>query len=342
MRTDERGALGYKPTIRDLIIAIVVVLLLVPLITSSCYYKVLSPFSLPDTSFTLFFLLLAISCSVSYVLLEFEKSLSLHPLVKAAFPIKASIFQLAYFLFGKNRAIQTAIVDLVRRKLLVVTKDKLFLVYKERYEQSENEQNPLIPALLKEERTCITYDRIVYIWYHKNLLDHPVLQPIQLLADHRKRFGLLLLPFVIGIARLIQCMVNNLPGDTIFWELSLLGVISWLLLKHVSGGSLMRFKAKQLVNRQRETEVLYPYSVVSNFALEGNDAIERYSDGLVLIELFKLGPFIDKVSDGVVTFLEHSAEEKGNLQWTGKSNSHWNYTRDAETLMKEIENQCLR
>lgn len=120
MRSDERGALGYKSTIRNPIIAIVVVILLVPLITSISYYKVLSSFSLPDPSFALFFLLLAISCILSYLLLEFEKGFALHPLLKAAFPVNATIFQLAYFLSGKNRAVQTAIVDLVRRRLLVV------------------------------------------------------------------------------------------------------------------------------------------------------------------------------------------------------------------------------
>lgn len=120
MRSDERGALGYKSTIRNPIIAIVVVILLVPLITSISYYKVLSSFSLPDPSFALFFLLLAISCILSYLLLEFEKGFALHLLLKAAFPVNATIFQLAYFLSGKNRAVQTAIVDLVRRRLLVV------------------------------------------------------------------------------------------------------------------------------------------------------------------------------------------------------------------------------
>jgi hypothetical protein len=319
MRSDERGALGYKSTIRGPIIAIVVVILLVPLITSTVYYKVLSPFSLPDPSFALFFLLLAISCILSYLLLEFEKSLALQPLLKAAFPVNATIFQLAYFLFGKNRAVQTAIVDLVRRKLLVVTKDKLFLVYKERYIESENEQNPLMPALLKEERTCITYDRIIYIWYNKKLFEHPVLQPIQLLADRKKIFQvsycLLLLPFVIGFIQFMQCMASDTATNILYWIIFVLAPACWFLIKHISCGHLVRWKAEQLVNRQRETQVLYPFSVVTNFALEGDTAIERYADGLVLIEIFNLGPFIDRVSDGVVAFLEYTAEEKeGNIQ----------------------------
>ena len=343
MRTDERGALGSRSTIRDKIIAIIVVLLQVPLLTIISHHKVLSPFSLPDPSFALFFLLLAVSCIFSYLLLEFEKSVALHPLLQAAFPIKATIFQLAYFLFGKNRAVQTAIVDLVRRKLLVVTNDKLFLVYKERYVLPDNEQNPLIPALLKEERTCITYDRIVYVWQYEKQLQHPVLHPIQLLADRRKifqkRYGLLLLPLVMGVARFMHPMTDYLAG-VFFWEVLLLGVMYWALIKHVSGGGMVRWKARQLLNQQRETEVLYPYSIVTNFALEGSDAINRYSDGLALIEIFNLGPFIDRVSDATMTFLEYSSADGEHFQWSSDGKG-WHYPNDAQALMKEIENEFL-
>ena len=339
MRTDERGALGSRSTIRDKIIAIVVVLLLVPLLSIISQHKVLSPFSLSDPSFALFFLLLAVSCLLSYLLLEFEKSFALHPHLQAAFPIKATIFQLAYFLFGKNRAVQTAIVDLVRRKLLVVTKDKLFLVYKERYVQPENEQNPLIPALLKEERTCITYDRIVYSWHDNKLFDHPVLQPIAQEADHRKifqkRYCLLLLPIIIAVARFMQ-PVSNYLADIFFWEILLLGVVYWALLKHVSGGSMVRWKARQLLNTQRETEVLYPHSVVTNFALEGSDAINRYSDELALIELFNLGPYIDRVSVGIY---ERNEDEDEYILWSSDGRRGW--SGDPENRMKEIENKFL-
>jgi hypothetical protein len=340
MRSDERGALGNKSTIRGPIIAIVVVILLVPLITSTCYYKVLSPFSLPDPSFALFFLILAISCTLAYWLLEFEKSLALHPLLNAAFPVNATIFQLAYFLSGKNRAVQAAIVDLVRRNLLVITKDLLFLVYKERYVQPENEQNPLIPALLKEERTCITYDRIVYLWYNQKLVEHPVLQPIQLMADRRKIFQagfcLLFLPFVIGFTRFMQCVTSDIDADRLFWELVLLTPCCWFLIKHVSCGSLVRWKAKQLVNRQRETYVFYPYSIVSNFALEGSDAIECYSDGLALIELFHLGPFIDRAFDA-----EYDSEDKEYILWSSEDRRGLYDSDNPGTVIKVLENTWL-
>jgi hypothetical protein len=339
MRSDERGALGNKSTIRGPIIAIVVVILLVPLITSISYYKVFSPFLLPDPSFALFFLLFAISCMLSYLLLEFEKSLTLQPLVKAAFPVNATIFQFAYFLFGKNRAVQTAIVDLVRRNLLVITKDKLFLVYKERYVQPENEQNPLIQALLKEERTCITYDRIIYLWYNTKLFEHPVLQPIQLLADRKKIFQvshcLLLLPFVIGFIQFMQCIASGTYTNILYWIIFVLIPACWFLIKYIFCGSLVRWKAKQLVNRQRETYVFYPYSIVSSFAFEGSDAIECYSDGLVLIELFNLGPFIDWVIDG-------DSEEREYILWSSDGRRGWHGTNNPETIMKNIESETKR
>jgi hypothetical protein len=199
---------------------------------------------------------------------------------------------------------------------------------------------------LKEERTCVTYDRIVYLWHDKKLFEHPVLQPIMLLADQRKifqkRYCLLLLPIVIGVTRFVQCLVNEQNAATLFWEIVLLGIICWLLIKHVTQVNMMRLKARQLADRQRETHVFYPYSVVSNFAFEGDTAIERYSDGLALIEVFNLGPFIDKASDTVFTFLEYSAEEKEyTLRWTVNGVSYKPLANDPEAIMKEIERRCL-
>ncbi|MBO9200754.1 MULTISPECIES: DUF2207 domain-containing protein [Niastella] len=343
MSTDDRGALGYRSTIRNQIIKIVVVLLLVPLIISTYNYKVLSPFSLPDASFDLFFILFAVSCSLGYVLLEFEKGLALFPLVKAAFPINASILQLAYFLSGKNRAVQTAIVDLVRRNLLVVTKDNLFQINKQGYVQPENEQNPLLPALINEDRPCVTYDRIMYMWYDEKLFEHPVLHPIQLLADHKvflERYSILLLPFVIGGGRLIQSMVND---DISFGELFgilLLMIGVCFLITNVNRGLVVRWKAKQLVNRLREFQVFHPDSVVSSFALDGNDAIGLYADGLALIELFSVGPFIDREIEEGKTFFEGSNEDKEYVLRRSKESQR--YVHDVRSLIKEMEAKGVR
>ena len=139
----------------------------------------------------------------------------------------------------------------------------------------------------------------------------------------------------------MECMASDTETNILYWIIYVLVPACWFLIKHISCGSLVRWKAEQLVNRQRETHVFYPYSIVSSFAFEGSDAIECYSDGLALIEIFNLGPFIDSVSDGVVVFLEYTAEEKEGLEWAGKRTSDWNYTKDVKTLMKEIEDKTL-
>jgi hypothetical protein len=151
--------------IRNEVLTVVITLLILPLVSIACFYKTVSPFSLSAHQFFVFFPLLAFSCIISYILLQLEKGRSLKPVVKLNYYTDASVFQTVQFLYGKQRVIETAIIDLIRRHLLVITRDKRFLVHKDRYRPPINEENPLISGLISEECECVTYERIVYTWY---------------------------------------------------------------------------------------------------------------------------------------------------------------------------------
>jgi hypothetical protein len=312
-----------NPEIRKGIIAFVVILLL-------CPFPALSYFP-----FLVFLVLLTGSCIIGYVILLFEKNRSFKPLVDAQFPVNASVFQIALLLHGKQRAIQTAIVDLVRRKLIEITIDGLFQVYKERYLKPAQEQNPLVAALLNEEKTCVTYDWICYVWYNKNMLEHPGLLQIRSLANHKESFfkkvNVLAIPFVTGITGVLRFISNDKPVEAPGWYMLLLTAITAVLLIFVNRGSLIIKRAKDMINRQREVSVFHGDYIVSGFALEGSEAIEHFSDGLMLIKIFNLGPVIDKISGQVMESLNENDDDP-----------EWEYVTYNSDGDREIRHRSFR
>jgi uncharacterized protein (TIGR04222 family) len=310
--------------IRNEVLALIVMLLTLPLLVSSYLYKVLSPFSLTAPQFLIFFPLLAISSIICFVLLQYEKSRSLHPLITAHYPPNVTVYQVAGFLYGKRRAIQAAIIDLIRRRLLVLTRDELFLVHKDRYRKPEAEQNPLIASFLKEERTAVSYDRIVYVWANETISNQTALHKLQKLANHKepllKRYQLLFLPYAVAIARFFQEIANGNLLDHLIIEMAALVLISIQLMKFVSRNSLVKRKVKKIIRMPKGVRVLHSDYVVCGFALEGGEVLERFSDGIVLTRIFGLGPVIDRVIEHLAGFFEYFNEEHGfEIVWDGTS-----------------------
>ncbi|THU41025.1 hypothetical protein FAM09_02605 [Niastella caeni] len=296
-----------EPTwsIRNEVIALILMLLLFTLTVSAYLHKDLFPFSLDGPQFLVFFPLLAITCIICYVILQNEKGRALHQLVTTHFPTDATVYQLAQFLYGKHRAVQTAIVDLVRRNLLGLTSDKQFIVYRNRYYRPDNEQNPLIAGFLNEESSSVTYDMIACNWYNDESNMHPVLQKLYLLAYHKepffKRYHLLMVPYAVGIARLFQGLANGKDVGYLFWEMVLLVLASMALTKMVSRKAIIFKKVEVLARLQQDVGSLYGDKLVGEFAMDGNDAINWFSDGIVLAGIFSVYPVIDHTKAANVT-----------------------------------------
>ncbi len=190
-------------------------LLTLPLIISAYLHKELSPFSLNGPQFLVFLPLLAVSCLIGYILLQLEKEHGLAQLVTDNFPTDATIFETSLFLYGKHRVIQTAIIDLIRRKLLVVSNDKTFTVHRSMYQRPHDEQNPLIGGFLSDERLTLNYTDIADGWFNEESVRHPALQKLYLLAYFKepflKRFHLLLIPYAVIFIRFLQGMLHGKP-----------------------------------------------------------------------------------------------------------------------------------
>jgi len=279
--------------IRKEVLALVVLLLMLPLFVSAYLYGVLSPFSLKGSQFLVFFPLLAVTCIICYVILQNEKGRTLKELIASHFPTNASAFQIAHCLYGKPRAVQTAIVDLIRRNLLVATPDKRFMVYKKRYTEPANEQNPLIAEFLSDqydEYESIRYERILNDWYKEEAVNAPELQQLSRLVNHEesffKRYQVLIIPFIVSLCRLVQGTVRGKPVGFLIAETVALFAVCALFTWYFSRKKMILDKVKELAKDNQMVGALYEDAVVSSFALTGDDAIKWYAEGALLISIF--------------------------------------------------------
>jgi uncharacterized protein (TIGR04222 family) len=276
--------------------ALITLALLVPLLVIAALYQELNPFSLTGPQFLLFFPLLFLGALTCFILLQDEKGHSIIALVTENFPTDATIYQLAQFLYGKHRAIQTAIVDLVRRNLLSVSRDKSFILQKNRNHTFENDPNPLMNGYLEEISPHLKYEMIAFNWYNEKQVSHPSLEYLHQLANRKesrfKRFNFLWLPFVIGILRILQGAVNGYPIGFLVVEMFVCFIIALLVENMYSLKSILFRKVTELSKAHNDHHLLHDDHVVTDYALNGTRAIQLFSDGLIMTGIFAAYPIV--------------------------------------------------
>lgn len=296
------------PTTGNIVKLLIVLLLLFPFALIWFSYGTAFPFSLRGPQFLIFLPILTICSILCYLLIQNEKVKHFPALADNWFPQEATAFETAQFLYGRKRFMQTAIVDLIRRNLLVLTADKMFVLYPNRYIKPEHEQNPLINSFLKEGRDCITYESIMSTWGKEVPETLTTLQRLHELANRKERFftkyNFLIVPVVVGIARFMQGVANHKPVSFLFVEMMGMLFIMSITAKAFSKAAVMYKKVRETANTRLRYGWLYNDQVVSEFAMKGNTALNDYSDGLVLIGLFGLLPFTDRVVETVQNFVQ--------------------------------------
>ncbi|OQP47788.1 hypothetical protein A4H97_30975 [Niastella yeongjuensis] len=283
--------------IRNEVLVLIVTLLSLPLIASAIQHNVLFPFALTGPQFLSFFPWLALSCIISYIILQADKCRPLQKLADEHFPTDATIYQTAQLLYGKHRAVQTAIIDLIRRNLIELTVDKRFLVHKNRYHAVDNEQNPLITGLLNEPNDSTSYEGIVNNWFNEETAKHPALQKLYLLAYRKesfiKRYNLLIIPFAVGIARFCQGLYHERPVSYLIAEMMGYSFVCYLVSEYLSRKRIVLDKVEVLTKNNKGVNTLYDDYVVSSFAQKGDSAIVWFAEGALLASIFAPYPVLN-------------------------------------------------
>lgn len=291
----QRGYTGLpepKPKVRSSIVMAIVALLLIPFITSYFVYETFSPFSLTGPQFLRFYFFMMVMGLIAFYVYYKERARIIEEIVLHYFPTDVSVFQAAKFFYGKHRATQTGIVDLVRKKLLELTGDKKFIVHKNRFQLKPNEKNPLVPIFLYEEDGKeVGYDAIAD-WYYDHKFSHPALDHLEELAKKDESFlakYLVILPvFLIGVLRLMQGLSNGHPVGFLT-----LGMIFYLPAVRFARYFFTRRRmiareAKKIYQQESILQLPLHDAVVSEFAFTGNSKIYGFDQGVVLASLFTM------------------------------------------------------
>ena len=275
--------------LRNEMIVLFVIVLSLPFIVSAIRHDVLFPLALSGPQFLVFFPLLALSCIICFIILQYDRTRPLQQLVVEHFPTDATVFQTALFYYGKHRSVQTGIIDLIRRDLLSVSSDQVFTLHQNRYQKLDNEQNPLIAGFLNEERETVDYSIIASVWFREEYVRHPVLQKLRALArDKRsfvKKYNLLLIPFAVGIIRVFQGMYNSKPVTYLLGEMLALLAVTALVQVYTSRNSMVSRKAEELITDPYGPVIRYDDEVVGAYA-RGKNSIEVFAEGLLLVSIF--------------------------------------------------------
>ncbi len=257
-----------------------------------CYtYHILNPFQLSGPHFLWFYFLLSLAVAGVIILYQKDLGKKFNPICNLYFSKQLNVFQLTQFLFGNHRAIQTAIVDLIRRNLLLVNSDTSFQVCNENYNIIQGEENPLLAKWLFEDNGAIlNYQQIATDWYREPAFTDPLLEKIAIYSWSYKtkpafRYFKIAF-FVVGFLRLLQSFFNHRPGIFLIIEMLLFALFLGLLA-HACSFQNMVFKiGRKLFREQWAASQLAKDSLVNEFAWKGPTAITGYAEGYKLCDIF--------------------------------------------------------
>jgi len=264
-------------------------LIVLPFLFSGVFYQTLNPFHLTGTEFLLFYPLLGLAIIASYAVLQNGKAV--RELTLEHFPEDATVFQMAKFLYGKHRAIQTGIVDLIRRDLIKVNADKSMFVWSDKYIPGGKEENPLTGSLLSQPNgSNVNYEEIAANWYRDDQFAHPGLENLYLFANSEKPFfqkGIFYVVLIaIGVLRMMQGIYNNKPVVFLFMEMVALGIGLYVVTSMLASKAILFKKAEELFIEKIQQQKGYKDQLVNDFVLNGTQAIAGFAEGFLLGSVF--------------------------------------------------------
>jgi uncharacterized protein (TIGR04222 family) len=205
-----------------------------------------------------------------------------------------NVYQLLHFMYGKHRALQAALLDLVQRNLLQVNDDETMTIYAWRYTAPETESNPLIPALLATpDGAVVEYETIAMDWYRQQDFSsnlETLSERVYPHASYVSLFSVLIPAGGIGIIRIIQGVVNDRPVGALLTEMILMLVGFFIIKLFCSKGNLVFEKAKEWLEQKAAGGTLHADNTVAGFAVNGYDVLAGVTAGAILVNLFTLYP----------------------------------------------------
>lgn len=266
-------------------------LVLLPFVFSLWFFGQFFPFLLNGPDFLWFFPLFAFALNGIFALMAARRIRFYRGLTYDIMHEEIDFYQKIEFLYGKHRAVQAAIVDLVRRELLEVYGREGFIVRNENCKRSLDETNPLFDAMTREaDGNILYYSEIAANWWPDSQPVNPLLRNLQEFAYREEsswyRNWVWLATLIFGFLRLAQGLANGRPVMYLVVEIILLVVVNVLIRAYFSRRVIIYKWAEEVLEQQIFNTPLHKDSVVNQYAIRGSSTLTLFSDGLILASFF--------------------------------------------------------
>ncbi len=270
-----------------------VILLLFPFAFNYFITGIVFPFYLNGPQFLLFYAMLVAAALLVHYLMRQDRLQFMKKTIDAVPLDDLNIFQLTHFVYGKERALQTGLVDLYRRELISIEERKI-IGHQNKYRATEKEENPLIPALLVSSDESWAYYTDIETWYRQQPFVHPAIEKIFRLSEEneprRKRYLVIGMVLFIGLARILQGWNNDRPVTFLFIEVIALVLGAGLLSYEFSTKTYAYVKLKALLLDKAGSKRLHPDPVVNDFAINGKQVLGWLPATIMLESMIVLFP----------------------------------------------------
>ncbi|MGC4038754.1 MAG: hypothetical protein QM764_22520 [Chitinophagaceae bacterium] len=246
--------------------------LIIPFVITAALFDRVLPFNLTGPQFLLFYPMLGL-VSLMIIYLAAEKRIrNITRFVIEHADKSATVYQLARFIYNRDRSVEAAVIDLVNRNLLEPGWRNSFTFYPSRYEQASEETNPILPTLIqeKQEGEIVLIDTLRR-YYDDHQTYHPLLSDLYGAAPSWDIIGIVLTCFtsIVGALRIIQGAVNDKPFSYLFVMIVAYLVFSIILLSKSSERSIIKTVFKDRFNDGSLNMQLNSAAVVSSFLFVG-------------------------------------------------------------------------
>lgn len=273
--------------------AIAVGILLIPLLISFCAFQILVPFEFTGSQFLVFFTLYAIASPMAFVYLgEFQRSL-VSAYVLQYFPSSPSLRQMGSFTINNTRLIQTAVLDLVDKKVLEVDGKQNLIVRKAHLHAAVD--NPMYVAIEKMESDYKTDVKEISLkWFRREqFIDRD-------LEDHKQNIArsytpatwILLSVLILGGLRIFQGVISGYP--VFFLTIEMIGAtfVYFLIWTKYRTEILINHVTEEHFNEGLQAEQDWGKDAVKQFAVQGTNSLGNFTNAAVLVGLmFSLSSF---------------------------------------------------
>jgi hypothetical protein len=264
-------------------------ILLLPFIISGTIFSEWWPYNLRGSEFLLFFAMLIVATIGSLLLMLSSRKKQLLNIIVDVYPKRYTIYQVAQFLYGKEAAVQIAIVDLLKKDLLEVTSDEVFT--NKVSLETPTIDNPLFEKLrTRPLGEAINYSQLSVDIFNDNFLYHQAFVQLERLKSIKQywQYGLFVFVAFISITRVFQGLGNNKPVGFLLLEMLLFSIVYWLVYKaNDITETVFKLVKERLANDELDNVQLRPIDdILRSFSLNGINAIQGFSEYPTLLAVF--------------------------------------------------------